>query len=62
MAENWWRIHYASYNTVPYLYKFTALVNIHVLFRKIWYEKVIVHEKLGCSLPPHFFLHAVLFL
>jgi hypothetical protein len=41
MAENWWRIDYASYNTVPYLYKFTALINIHVLFRKILYEKVL---------------------
>jgi len=56
MAENWWRIDYASYNTVPYLYKFTALVNIHVLFRIIWYEKVIVHEKLGYSPPSPFFL------
>jgi len=40
MAENWWRIDYASSNTVPYLYRFTALVNILVLFRKIWCEKV----------------------
>lgn len=61
MAENWWRIDYASYNTVPYLYKFTASVNIHVLFRKMVWECNCTREVMVC-VPPHFFLHVVLFL
>lgn len=41
-AGNWWRTDYVYYDTIPYLCKFTALIYMHLLFRKYYMVKLCV--------------------